>query len=235
LSAVGAIVVVSAFASAIASRLTYRRRRLRWFAEQYRRVREQSAIPSTYAPAAGSQRADRDVQAAEPRPNVTVLGDVAQTRGRQTPIVLRWFVDAAGTTFGCVGNVGGLRMMRLYSSDGTNIYMTASMWRSFAPPPSAPFIKPGFVPYQKGRAYGLTFHQKAMTKARDLVAIHTLDELCAFLNETSRLIVEWRAAQTPDALLEYDLRTLLGKRYDRYAKALARHLKLELPKARLIT
>ena len=234
MSAVGALVVASALASAIASRLTFRRRRLRALAEQYRRVRDQSTIPATYAPATGSQRADRDVMAAEPPPNVTVLGDIAQTRPGQPPLVLRWFVDAAGTTFGCVGAVAGLRLMRLYSSDGTHVYTTASTWRHFAPPPSAPFIKPGFVPYQKGRGYGLEFHQKAMTKATNLVALRTIDELCTFLTETSKRIVEWRASQTPDALLEYDLRTLLGKRYDRYAPALARHLKLELPKARLL-
>lgn len=97
MSAVGAVVVASAIVSAIASRLTYRRRRLRWFAEQFRRAREQSAIPSTYAPATGSQRADRDVLAAEPPPSVTVLGDVVQMRAHMPPLVLRWFVDAAGT------------------------------------------------------------------------------------------------------------------------------------------
>jgi hypothetical protein len=180
-SAVGAVVVASAIVSAIASRLTYRRRRLRWFAEQFRRAREQSAIPSTYAPATGSQRADRDVLAAEPPPSVTVLGDVVQMRAHMPPLVLRWFVDAAGTTFGCVGMVSSLRMMRLYSSDGTNVYTTVST------------------------------------------------------TETSRLVVEWRASQMPDALLEYDLRALLGRNYDRYAKALARHLKLEVPKARLLS
>ena len=235
MSAVGAVVVASAIVSAIASRLTYRRRRLRWFAAQFRRAREQSTIPATYAPATGSQRADRDVMAAEPPPGVTVLGDVAQTHGREPPIVLRWFIDSAGTTFGCVGMVSSLRMMRLCSSDGTNVYTTVSTWRRLVSPPSAPFVKNGFVPYQKGRAYGLAFHQKAMTRAANLIAIHTLDELCAFLTDTSRRVVEWRASQMPDALLEYDLRALLGTHYDRYAKALARHLKLELPKARLLS
>ncbi|HSN27414.1 MAG TPA: hypothetical protein VLT45_14065, partial [Kofleriaceae bacterium] len=64
--------------------------------------------------------------------------------------------------------------------------------------------------------------------------LRTREDLCSWLTELARRIAAWRETQSPNALLEYDLRQLLGPRYERDAPVLARRLQIVLPTAKLL-
>ncbi len=68
-----------------------------------------------------------------------------------------------------------------------------------------------------------------------LQAIRALDELCAWLNDFTRRVADYRATADPKALLELDLRRALGANYTAYARPLRRLLSSSLPNATLRT
>ena len=61
--------------------------------------------------------------------------------------------------------------------------------------------------------------------------IATCDDLIAELVEVRARIARWREAQPPDALLDADLRSVLGAQYARSGKWWARRLRDDLPRA----
>jgi hypothetical protein len=46
--------------------------------------------------------------------------------------------------------------------------------------------------------------------------------------------IEWRLAQPPAALLDADLRSMLGERYAKYGPKLAASLAHEIPQAKVV-
>lgn len=66
------------------------------------------------------------------------------------------------------------------------------------------------------------------------IAWRTLDELMARKAETRRLLLAWRAAQSPEALLEADLRSLLGEAFEHDGARWSKHLRAALPRAVLV-
>ncbi|MBV8763012.1 MAG: hypothetical protein JO257_37345 [Deltaproteobacteria bacterium] len=81
------------------------------------------------------------------------------------------------------------------------------------------------------------------TSIEKLVAAHvapegarvtaSIDDVLARLAELRERTVTWRASQSPDELLDADLRALLGKAYDKGGKMWAAKLRGKLPEARL--
>jgi hypothetical protein len=64
-----------------------------------------------------------------------------------------------------------------------------------------------------------------------LVHLASLDDVVAQFTAWDENLFAWRAAQPPDELLDADLRAVLGDRYERVGKRLARRLRDDLPQA----
>ncbi|MBV8760359.1 MAG: hypothetical protein JO257_23910 [Deltaproteobacteria bacterium] len=128
--------------------------------------------------------------------------------------------------------LAGHPMMRLYSSDGDRIWLTQVTFRRSLTVAGAPFVHPTWVTYGKGHLYALAAHRRRHLGT--LQSMRTQADVCTWMTDTANRIAAWRDTQTPDALLEWDLRQMLGGRYDRDAPVIARHLQIELPTAKLL-
>jgi hypothetical protein len=218
-----------------AARVWQRHRQLRSLGVAFREDRGAASTAACYAPARGGESSARvDARAARTPPGMRVLGDVTRTRVNQPAETLRYFLDDAGTTWGAVGTTGATPIMNLWSTDDDTVWLTQATFRRGVQVAGAPFIQPAWVTSAKGHLHALAAHRKRIPSTLALRPLRTLDHVCAWLTEHTHRIAAWRYAQAPNALLEWDLRQLLGPRYDHDARAVARHLQIDLPAARLL-
>lgn len=218
-----------------AARIWQRRRQLRELAVSFREYRAAASTPASYAPARQGESAARvDPRATRTPPGARVLGDITRTRVNQASETLRYFLDDAGTTWGAVGTTHGMAIMNLWSSDGDTVWLTQATFRRGVQVAGAPFVHPAWATYGKGHLHALAAHRKRVTSGGLLVELRTLDDVCTWLTDHAHRIAAWRDTQAPTSLLEWDLRQLLGPRYDRDAPVVARHLQIELPTAKLM-
>lgn len=124
--------------------------------------------------------------------------------------------------------------MRLWSADEALVWFTQVTFRRSTAVAGAPFMRTAWVTYGKGHLHALAAHRARIVGAGTLRELRTRDEVCSWLTALATRIAAWRDTQTPDAVLEWDLRQLLGPRYDRDAPVLARRLQIELPTAKLL-
>lgn len=217
-----------------AARVWQRRRRLRDLAASFREYRAAASTFASYAPAReGESSARVDPRATRMPPGTRVLGDITRTRTNRDSETLRYFLDDAGTTWGAVGTTRGMPIMNLWSSDDDTVWLTQATFRRGVQVAGAPFIQPAWVTYGKGHLHALAAHRLRVT-AGPLRQLHTQADVCDWLANHVRRIAAWRDTQAPNALLEWDLRQLLGSRYDRDATTIARYLPIELPTAKLL-
>lgn len=151
--------------------------------------------------------------------------------GRAT-LVLRALVRGPAVAFLMISTTTPTRVRMTISSYGPDQqFSTArdSDGRSLATPP--------FVHLRHLRADATALEvvreHAAFATAGELRTLATLDELLATMAAHRALVQRWRDAQPPDALLEADLRGLLGPAYDGAGAYWARKLRARLPDARL--
>lgn len=217
-----------------AARVWQRHRHLRELAISFRDYRAAASTSATYAPAREGESAARvDPRATRSPPGARVLGDITRTRVNQASETLRYFLDDAGTTWGAVGTLGGTAIMNLWSTDDDIVWLTQATFRRGVQVAGAPFVQPAWVTYGKGHLHALAAHRQRVA-AGPLRQLYTQTDVCDWLTNLAHRIAAWRYTQAPNDLLEWDLRQLLGPRYDRDAPAVARHLQIELPTAKLL-
>lgn len=221
----------------LAARALRRRERLRGIADSFREIRAAASTPAVYAPAAVNEQVAGDARATRIPPGTRAFGPITQYRGNEAVLTLRWFLDDAGTTWGSVGTLRNLAVMRLWSADDSLVWLTQVTFRRTTVAAGAPFLQPAWATLGKGHLHALAAHRSRVSAAAGggaLRELRTREDLCAWLTELARRIAAWRDTQSPNALLEYDLRQLLGPRYDRDAPVLARRLQIVLPTARML-
>lgn len=230
----GTGLALSMLGAAGAARVWLRHRHAHDVAVSYREFRAAALTPAVYAAAGAGESAARvDPRATRIPPGTRALGDITRTRAQDRE-TLRYFLDDAGTTWGAVGTLRGAAIMHLWSTDDDRVWLTQATFRRGAQVAAAPFVQPAWVSNAKGHLHALAAHRKRIPRAVSLRQLNTQADVCGWLADHTHRVAAWRDTQAPNALLEWDLRQLLGARYDHDASVVARHLAIELPTARLL-
>ena len=154
-----------------------------------------------------------------------VLGDVVDES------VSRWFVDATGRTCAALKISGdGNTWITLHSATADDVYTTVRVAHGAALA-RPPFVHREVLPLNASLA-DMIRHHAAFAKLEDqdgqIERVATIADVVAKLERTSSRMLAWRIAQPPDALLDADLRALVG---EAQAKFWARRLREQLPRA----
>jgi len=173
------------------------------------------------------------LQAAEPRfaelaALLRPLGDlVIVPEGRDPLGVMRLFVDESGTIMAAAFVAGGVPpelviTIESYRSDGENWTTT----RSSRHVEDMPFEHKRHVAEAAAPAFMVEAHRAHVlgVPTKTLAIIRTREDAIAVLGQTNQRTKEWRSAQSPDALLERDLRQLLKNDFARTGKQWQRRL-----------
>jgi hypothetical protein len=227
-----AILAVFAVAS-----LANRRRQLRELAAHIRELRFDAIAPISYEPI--DARWEDLVAGLEMPPGLTGLGDFVEVvAGKGRSNAVRCFVDASGTVFGWLAKVragpSALTTMMMFSATEHDVYMTRVTPRAAGAIASPPFLHREDVAFTRMLAGALGRHRDRIANAKGLVRVTTAAQLHAEVGRMRERTIAWRAAQAPETLLDRDLRSLLGQRYDSLAPRLAKHLAIEMPTARVV-
>jgi hypothetical protein len=163
----------------------------------------------------------------------TLLGDyIEESQAAQLPT--RWFVDADGTTFGWIAVAPtplGLRDVAMLMTGGERTAITLCTPRGapgLAQPPHVDrVVREGFLDLKAALA------EHAKRKPADAKKVTSIDDAFAVVEDVRARTATWREAQAPDALLDQDLRAVLGRHYEKLGKTLAKRLASDLPEARV--
>jgi hypothetical protein len=167
----------------------------------------------------------------------TILGDVVmEVNGERVWGVMRALVDASNTAcaYLVVPPQAPSRptlLIESYTRDEEFMTLRGSVIPTAQPPFSHRQVVTADTPCDVVVAR----HRELVTlDARDnaVVRIRNLDELTAELGRKHTLMVGWREARSPEALLEADLRALLGADHERDGARWARRLVARLPSTR---
>jgi hypothetical protein len=209
------------------------RRRLALLAHQIETLRQHAVEPIRYRSVmAGALDAELAKATAEAEgQGFTILGDyVEESRLVPEGRPMRWFVDAAGTTFGWLApfDVDGARHIVIVLMSHELDHQTITTRQ---PPASLlarpPFVTLQHVPVASSNAATLVRHR---TKARfddperAFIPVKTFEQVQHELERMRGKVIEWRRAQPHGELLDADLRSLLGPQYDQLAAPLRRRL-----------
>jgi hypothetical protein len=227
------VLLLVALAFAIISILRLRQR-LALLAEQIRALRERAMERVTYRPAPTSALAEILDDATEEAEalGLTLLGDRIEEAKLQTlERPMRWFVDRDGTTFGWMApfEVEGAKhtvvVLMSHELDSQTI--------SARQPPASTIARPPFVTLQ--HIPPATSLKQTLAKhrakaglddgSRAFIPVKTFEQVEHELDRMRDKVIEWRAAQPADELLEADLKSLLGPQYAKLAPAVKRRLK----------
>lgn len=208
------------------------RRQLELLALQIRELREHALHPLTYSPA-GNELADElmATTAEATKLGFTILGDyIEESPVRTTPTPMRWFVDARGTTFGWMAPFV-VRDEKLIVIVLMSHELATQTITSRAPAASSlsrpPFVAVHHVPVTASFAETVAKHREYAgldDDTRGFVPVRTFEQLRHELDRMRSKAIAWRESQPTDELLETDLRSLLGKQYDKLARAMRRRL-----------
>ena len=170
---------------------------------------------------------------------VTALGDfVERPVGRSASGALRAFVDPDHTTFGWLARAAegrGPVVAILMSTTPDDVYVTRHTPARGGQLSAAPWAHTDDAPYTLGLAAAVERHRARVAAAKGLTAVHTLDEMQAELRRVRARTIAWRQSVAPQTLLDRDLRSILGAKYDQLGPRLAARLAPEVPKARVVS
>ena len=238
------VIGVSIASAAILRKATRRfrnQRKLRTFEQSVRNLRSQFDVSHPFRAATVADaklvarlRATRAHHDALVACGFAVLGDIVTVDAENTAVgVMRAFVDRTTCAFVAVGLSDPPVTMLQLSSYATGEVFGTRLGRlvSIAEPPTV---------HRQAVAADLS-HRDAVAKhvelthtaTSPLIEITTLDELIAQLDRGRAETARWREGQPPDALLDADLRAVLGDGYARSGEAWIRRLRGHLPQARL--
>lgn len=156
------------------------------------------------------------------------LGTLAvEVRGRR--ILMPYQIDDSGTV---VALRSGASHLYLFTTTGTIVFETNR--NALGMPQSAPDVhaercQPGATDPEVFAAHRARIAKTGATP----IPIRTIDELATFQTELSERTARWRATQDREALLEADLRSILGPRYARMGKRINAKLGSLIPRATL--
>ena len=230
-SIVGLVVLLALY---VATQLS-RRKKLQLLEKMIRDQRALAMLPITYEPV--DARWQPYLDGLDVPATMTALGDFVEVPAGRSPAgAMRGITDAAGTTFGWIAKAGpqGVRVMMLVSASDTDSYVTVLSPASAGLAASPPFVHRDRVGILSGPGAALTLHQERIASVTGLIKVTTLDELQAALQRLRTKSMDWRAAQPPSTLLDADLRSILGHRYDELGPRLASKLGPELPEAKVV-
>lgn len=170
---------------------------------------------------------------------MTALGDfVEHPVGRSASGALRAFVDPDGTTFGWLAKAAegrGPVVAILMSTTPDDVYVTRHTPARGGQLSAAPWAHTDDAPYALGLASAVARHRARVAAAKGLTAVHTLEDMQAELRRVRAKTIAWRQSMTPETLLDRDLRSILGAKYDALGPRLAAKLAPEVPQARVIS
>ncbi|MGE5184130.1 MAG: hypothetical protein ACM31C_18800 [Acidobacteriota bacterium] len=210
------------------------RRRLARLEGHLRRLRALSVREVNLRPLAAGERDVSALDAASEELaalGLTILGDALEDAGEDGRQPTRWFADAAGTTFGWIGLVRGLRLGFLLSSSPERVAITR-----IVPRPLPSLAQPPFIDRVEHCGTDKLADALAAHRARvpaGAAVVRTLDAAIAEMRALRERTIAWREAQAPGELLERDLRAILGRHYERLGPVMARRLGVRLPEARI--
>ena len=154
------------------------------------------------------------------------LGTLAiEVRGRR--MLLPYQIDEPGTV---VALRSGASDLYVFSTTGTEVFETSR--NGLGMPQSAPGVHVALC--QPGATDPEVFaaHRARIAKAGATpVSIRTIDELATLQTELCERNARWRATQDAEALLEADLRSILGARYARLGHRIKAKLGSLVPRA----
>ncbi len=222
---------VVALAVVIALRVYRRRRGLARLEARLRALRAAASRPIEHRPPAASDIVPPQLAELSDQLRalgVTELGDVVETEGNNR---MRWFADAAGTTFGWGGVSGGLFVAFLMSHAGDRWTLTRFLPRRAPALAQPPYIDR--AEHVGGRlAEAFATHRARVPDGA--IAVRTLDDGVRELADLRTRTRAWRDAQPPDQLLDSDLRAVLGIHFAHLGPIMARRLGVRLPEARAL-
>lgn len=170
---------------------------------------------------------------------MTALGDfVERPAGRSPSGALRAFADPEGTTFGWLARAataGGPMVAILMSTTADDVYLTRHTPARGGHLAPAPWAHIDDAPYALGLPAAIERHRARAASAKGLVVVRTLEDMQAELRRVRTKTIAWRQAQAPHTLLDRDLRSILGEKYDSLAPRLAPKLAVEVPQARVVS
>jgi hypothetical protein len=165
------------------------------------------------------------------------LGEIAMIARNKPFAVMRAFVDGAATTFAFV-----IVSLKAYAPPTFMLesHTDNAEWGTIRSTRRGPHCVD--APFSHTQALSLDL-DALLAKHRELalggageaplVRCTTTAELCALLERKHELVVRWRGAQPSDALLQADLREILGARYGTAGPRWTERLSAPLPSARL--
>lgn len=170
---------------------------------------------------------------------MVALGDfVEHPAGRSPSGALRAFADPDGTTFGWLARAAtgnGPVVAILMSATADDVYVTRHTPARGGHLAAAPWAHTDDAPYALGLPAAIQRHAARVASAKGLVVVRTLEEMQAELRRVRARTIAWRQAQAPQTLLDRDLRSILGEKYDALGPRLAPKLAVEVPKARVVS
>ena len=197
-----------------------------------RKLRALSVSPVEYTRDDGAGAALDDLDSVLAASGLTKLGDARE--GREG-LPMRWFVDADRTTIGWVGIAphagGSVRIGMLMSANAQRFVMTASSPRPAPSLSRAPFSDREVLVGPLDLAAALATHHKR--RPDDADRIETLEEAFAMVERVRARSAAWRESQPQEQLLEDDLKSVLGRHYERLGPILKKRLALGVPEARV--
>lgn len=167
------------------------------------------------------------------------LGDfVEHPVGRSASGALRAFVDPDGTTFGWLARAAtgtGPVVAILMSTTPDEVTITRWTPGRGGQLSAAPWVHTDDAPYALGLPPAIERHRARVASAKGLTTVHTLEDMQGELRRVRARTIAWRQAQAPQTLLDRDLRSILGAKYDSLGPRLATRLGPEVPKARVVS
>lgn len=223
------------------------RRRTRKLAGQIRSLRSLAANSHVYRPPTASERIPESdlplfssASAELGSAGFTVLADLMGVpAGREPSGITRWFAAPDGRVVGWFGVARsarvppGVPIFALLSRAPDGLYLATVRGAPGVRPAPPPFVRRTDVPGTRPFAELLAAHDAAIAasgvpRAR-LEVRTTADGAVSLYGEQHASISAWRASQPPAALLDADLREILGARHDELAPALRSLLLADRP------
>ena len=170
---------------------------------------------------------------------MTALGDfVEHPVGRSASGALRACGDPDATTVGWLARAAegrGPVVAILMSTTTDEVYVTRHTPARGGHLSAAPWAHTDDAPYTLGLAAAVARHRARVAAAKGLTAVHTLADMQAELRRVRAKTIAWRQSMTPETLLDRDLRSILGAKYDALGPRLAAKLAPQVPQARVVS
>ena len=162
------------------------------------------------------------------------LGDFFESHaGVQSPSPVRWFVDSSREICGWIGvatpTTGGLIPAGCLFSESNDGHFFVTTVGTSAPSLVRPsHIVREYVSGEDGIKVALMRHRnnigKQAANGATLSRVATIDDAFALMRGLSNSNAKWRREQDSEQLLEWDLRAVLGARYEEFAEDIKRHM-----------